>query len=79
MPDIKTILAGLSHVEREQLTYALETETATMIEYTPGRFIGVYTESLPSAKITQSAGFYQEGEILDVHAESNRDSDVPAD
>jgi len=60
---IKEIMAGLSMTDKEQLMTAFEASMTHYIEWTPGRFIGVNTDSVPHLTCCQQSGSFREGTI----------------
>lgn len=65
MKDIKSILATLDRTSRSKLDYAFENELPhILVEYAPGKFIGVNVQPRANLTIELTAGLYSAGLII---------------
>jgi hypothetical protein len=60
---ISEIMAQLSILDRERLMISFESGLPCYIEWTKGRFLGVYVDGIPNLVCLQESGLWREGTI----------------
>jgi hypothetical protein len=63
MMTIADIMKRLSQVDMDILMAAFEAGTTAYVEWSPHRYIGVYTDAVPHLIKVQEAGLWREGKI----------------
>lgn len=67
---IGQILRSIPQMDRDTLMSAFNEGLSSYVEYSPGRYLGVNTDSIPYLTCVQTAGDWREGTINRVKAQA---------